>query len=330
MRRAHSWTGLEVSVGDSNEKFQVAVQDALGNAPDRIEPGRMYRFSTSARASDKAGWCRLFDDGRAGVFGDFRTDFSSVWVAKDDKPLTLSQRQQRMAELGQYRAEAATAQSFRWAQAATKNTALWTQARPVAIGDPVHLYLAGRGIRTTSLPQALRHHPGLEYFDEGTPAGRLPAMLGAVTDPTGQLVSVHRTYLKPDGSKADVAIVKKLTSSSSRLTGCSIKLGQPASIGGALTIAVAEGIETAMACICASATPTVSAISAHGLAQYQWPDGLQRLIIFADHDNNLVGQKAAITLARRAKQRGLAARILTPPIAGTDWADVWATQMEGA
>ena len=99
---------------------------------------------------------------------------------------------------------------------------------------------------------------------------------------------------------------------------------------GALTIGVAEGIETALACSSASGTPTVSAISAGGLERFQWPAGLQSLIVFADHDASQVGQKAGAVLARRARSRGLMSRVLIPPVVGTDWADVWATQMEGS
>jgi putative DNA primase/helicase len=310
--------------------FLGAIHSALGYSPPEIEPGTLQRFSSNGRRSDTSGWCRLFLDGRAGVFGDFRSGFSSLWSVKDEKPPTLAQRQQRSEQMRQARAEAAAAQAIQWSRAASRNATIWAEAVPLSADDPVARYLAGRGIQLPSCTQALRYHPALDYWHMGRCIGRFPAMLGAVTDPSGTMVGLHRTYLTQDGRKADVEIAKKLTGASALLAGCSIKLDYPTNVMGALTIGVAEGIETALACSAASGTPTVSAISAGGLERYQWPAGLQSLIVFADHDASQVGQKAAAALARRARSRGLTSRVLTPPIVGTDWADVWATQMEGS
>lgn len=296
--------------------------------PEVIEAGRLVRFATNGRKSDTSGWYRLFRGGRAGVFGDFRSGFSRTWAAVDDKPATLFQRQQRADEMKVARAEAADQQVLEWARAATRNAILLARTVPVQAEDPVARYLSGRGIHLESWPTALRYHSALDYWQDGQCIGRFPAMVGVVTDAQGQIVSLHRTYLTKDGRKANVGVVKKLTAASARLAGCSVRLGQACGMNGEVTIAVAEGIETALACFAASATPTVSAISAAGMACFQWPDGLQRLIVFADNDANQVGQKAAAALARRAKSHRLAVRVLIPPKVGTDWADVWAAQEE--
>ena len=309
--------------------FLITVQSMLGLAPPEIEPGKLQRFSTSGRRSDISGWCLLFLDGRAGVFGDFRSGFSGLWSAKDDKPPTLAQRQQRFEEMRQARAEAAAAQAIQWSRAVGRNAAIWAQAMPLSAEDPVMRYLAGRDIHLQFLTQALRYHAALEYWHMGQCIGRFPAMLGAVTDPSGKMVSLHRTYLNHDGRKADVEIVKKLTGASAPLAGCSIKLDSPKNVMGIPAIGVAEGIETALACTAASGIPTVSAISAGGLERYQWPGSVQSLMVFADNDATQVGQKAAAALARRARSRGLAVKVLIPPEVGADWADVWATQKEG-
>lgn len=310
------------------ESFRLSIAAVGLIPPDNIKPGKLKRFPSNGRKGDTGGWCILFEDGRAGVFGDFRTGFSSLWCAKDDKPPTLTQRQQRAAELQRAKAEAAAAQAIQWARAANRNTALWAQALPIDANDPVHLYLDGRGIHLDTWPLALRYHPSLDYWQEGQCIGQFPAMLGTVTDASGQMVSLHRTYLTQQGRKANVVTVKKLTASSARLAGCSVKLAHPMVINGVTCIAVAEGIETALACFAASATPTVSAISAHGMEHYQWPDQTQSLIVFADNDDSQVGQRAAVALAQRAKSCGLVVRVLAPPEAGTDWADVWASQRE--
>jgi hypothetical protein len=209
------------------------------------------------------------------------------------------------------------------------NTTLWAKALPVQTSDPAARYLAGRGIHLPYWPIALRFHPALDYWQDGQCLGRFPAMLGEVTDVLGQRVSLHRTYLTQEGRKADVDIVKKLTAASARLIGCSVKLYCPEVIKGRLTIAVAEGIETALACSAASGTPTVSAISAQGVDRYFVPNGVERLIIFADNDINQVGQRAAAGLASRAKCPRTRVSVLTPPDDGTDWADVWAARAKG-
>lgn len=313
---------------DIANQFRQAITAAGLTPPKDIEPGRLMRYSTNGRKSDTSGWCRLFRDGHAGAFGDFRRGFSSIWAASDDKPATLIQRQQRADEMKLARAEAAEHQSIQWARAATKNAIMLAQTVPIQVEDPVARYLEGRGIKLKSWPQALRYHSALDYWQEGRCIGRFPAMVGVVTDSQGRMVSLHRTYLTKDGRKANVGVIKKLTAASARLSGSGVCLGLPSVIKGELTIGVAEGIETALACYAASATPTVSAISAQGVARYQWPDGLQRLIVFADNDANQVGQNASAALAKRATSQHLAVRVLIPPEVGTDWADVWAVQEE--
>ena len=310
---------------DAAEDFAQVIEAMTGFRPEgTIMPGRMQRFHTSPRRSDTAGWCKLFLDGQAGVYGDHRTGLSSMWAAKSTRPPTLAQRQQRADELNLARAEAAAIQSAQWALAAPRNAETWRLASPVKPGDPVARYLEGRGIHLDCWPEALRYCSHLSYFDGDTFMGLHPAMLGAVTDANGQLVSVHRTYLTRDGHKADLPVIKKLTGCSARLTGCSVKLFPSALDHGKLSIGVAEGIETALACFAAWNMPMVSAISAQGLASYQWPQEVTNIIIHADNDISQVGQRAAQTLAQRARKAGLAEQVVTPPQSGTDWADVWA------
>lgn len=85
---------------------------------------------------------------------------------------------------------------------------------------------------------------------------------------------------------------------------------------------VAEGIETALGAFCGSKVPTVAAYSAGALAAFQWPAGVRRLVVFADHDD--VGARAAANLQVRARAGGLDADVMTPVAAGADWCDVWA------
>ena len=66
-------------------------------------------------------------------------------------------------------------------------------------------------------------------------------MVAAVTYPDGKGATLHRTYLKKSGEKADVPTARKLMSGRPANT-ASIKLG-----GYTDTLGIAEGIETALA-----------------------------------------------------------------------------------
>ena len=140
-------------------------------------------------------------------------------------------------------------------------------------------------------------------------------------------MTLHRTWLTPDGRKAPTpGPVKKLASAAGPIMGGCIRLVDPAEWTGDL-LGVAEGIETALAARCASGVPTAAAYSAGGLAAWQWPRGLRRLVIFTDADE--AGAKAAAELRQRAMRSGLSVNVLTPSTAGSDWCDVWA-QRAGA
>ena len=77
----------------------------------------------------------------------------------------------------------------------------------------------------------------------------------------------------------------------------------------------------------ASGVPTVAAYSAGALAGFLWPAGVQRLVIFADHDK--AGREAADTLRARALAAWLRCEVLAPSTQGADWCDVWAARDAG-
>ena len=61
-------------------EFRAAMQAAGIEPPDIIEPGTLHRFPGAGKTGKNiAAWCRLFDDMKGGVFGDFSSGLQSTW-----------------------------------------------------------------------------------------------------------------------------------------------------------------------------------------------------------------------------------------------------------
>ena len=301
--------------------FRGAILTALGYAPEVIEPGRFHRFGTSDRRADDAGWCKLFDDMRGGVFGCYRQGIREAWSAADRATMSREQRAELARQVMAATAEREAQQRQQWAENAQRIAQVWAQCVPLVPGDPVTLYLKRRGFGGVwPLPEVLRLHRALPYWHGAEKPGTFPAMVAPIIAPDGRTVALHRTYLTADGRKAGVPSPKKLTGAAGPLAGACIPLHKPARG----CIGIAEGIETALTAWCASAVPTVASYCAGNLAAWQWPAGAQRLVIFADNDK--AGREAADTLQSRAVRAGLRSSVMTPTDAGADWLDVWAAR----
>lgn len=204
---------------------------------------------------------------------------------------------------------------------------------------PASRYLAARGLDGDRLiplisPVSLRFHPAVPYYEEGQPTRVFPALLAAARGPRGQAVTLHRTYLAPDGSgKAPVVKSKKLMSAVG--SGAAVRLGLPFQGH----IGVAEGLETALAVLQRQGYGCWSCISGAVLAMFEPPEGITHVTIWADKDRALnardrlpVGEHYARQLAARLRARGLTVTIALPPhpippgAKSVDWADVLMTQ----
>jgi putative DNA primase/helicase len=305
-----------------HREFSDAVKADLGplaSLPESIEPGRLHRFSTNGKRSDLSGWCRLFEDGRAGVYGCWRPGLSVVWTAVPRDRMTPAERAELRQRIALDRAQREAEQRAAWRKNFDRIAYLRRQCVQVAEGDPVHRYLCSRlAVASFVVPECIRLHPAMPYLHEGEAVGSFPAMVAPLVNRAGEVLALHRTYLTEAGRKASVpGPVKKLT------RGTHIPLHRPAD--GALGIG--EGIETSLAACLASDIPTVAAYSAGNLAAWEWPAALKRIVIFADHDK--AGAEAADALRSRALASGLRVQTLTPETPGQDWADVWSTR-EGA
>ena len=113
------------------EDFRAAMRDAGLSPPDVIEPGKLHRFAGIGKSkSNKSGWCKLFDDGMGGVYGDFSRDFSGNWQAARATPFTIAQREAFNREVAESRAVAQAERDA--AQALGREDA---HLRKILIGD---------------------------------------------------------------------------------------------------------------------------------------------------------------------------------------------------
>ena len=203
---------------------------------------------------------------------------------------------------------------------------------------PLRRYLDRRGLSGVKLDgEVVRFHPALGYWqrdDRNEPelVGRYPAMVALVAGADGAPVTVHRTYLTPDGRKAPIAEPKKLMGyPGNRLVGGAIRLFPAAPVLG-----VAEGIETALAVHLRTGMPVWSAISAGLLARLEPPAETSLVVVWADRDHSGAGEGAALALHERLLHRGIQVAVHLPPgpipagAKGIDWADVWCNRTERA
>jgi hypothetical protein len=188
-------------------------------------------------------------------------------------------------------------------------------------------YLKFRGLSGKVPPYSLLYHPSLPYFDDTrTRLGDFPTMVAQFEGIDGEVVALHRTYLSPEGpGKADVAKAKKMTAvvRPGALRGSAIRLSHINDVGDRL--AITEGIETGLAVLQATATPTWATGSASALQHVHIPARVRMVEIWADHDASGTGQKAAGVLAERLVADGRTVYLMLPPTPGEDWLDVLRT-----
>ena len=185
---------------------------------------------------------------------------------------------------------------------------LWERARP---GHPLlRRYLKARGLSLEPPPTLrvafLKGEPVMVARVEG-PGGRFGAPA-----PQMNLLGLHLTTLEPDGRGRR----EKRLAKGSRPKGGAIRI-YPLEAGKPL--ALAEGIETALAVREATGWPVWALVAASFLKEASLPLEVKEVVVAADHDK--AGLEAAKALARRLLREGRKVRLAVPPVEGEDWLD---------
>ena len=233
-------------------------------------------------------------------------------------------------------------------------------------------YLAARGIDVSllpggELPLSVRYNPSTfagkiktnpDVKTSPSIAYSWPAMVACVVNGKGVPTGVHRTFLAIDGSAR-----KRSDSTADKDDGCTFGFGAPKQMlgtcgGGAArlrreitdgTLIIAEGIETALACMVATGWTAWAALSATGIQSLEIDPEifgvgkLSTVVIACDLDKRHTGLNAGQVLANRLKAAAshLDVRVcvptaacapslvavdaegkMVPKVKGCDWLDV--------
>lgn len=182
-----------------------------------------------------------------------------------------------------------------------------------AIDGVAAAYLEARACVLPPADGGLRWHPRLRH-----PSGHEgPALVALVTDAlTGEPRTLHRTWIRSDGRKADVDPPRMLLGGH-RKQGAVIRLWPNEDVVSGL--GVAEGIETALS-LAQAHRPCWSVIDAGNLAVFPVLLGIEALLIAADFDP--AGIAAAETCATRWTKAGAEVRIVMAHEPKSDICDV--------
>ncbi|AWV19841.1 DNA primase (plasmid) [Methylobacterium sp. XJLW] len=179
--------------------------------------------------------------------------------------------------------------------------------RPV-VGTPAAAYLRSRGLEHAVGLPALRFHPRCLYRASRKHPGPdtwHPALLACVTDLSGAVTAVGRTWLAADGrGKADLPKPRRVLG---HLLGYGVRF--PGTVTDLLV--AGEGVETVLSLHRLMPTmPHVAALSAGHLGALILPPGLRHLYIARDAD--AAGERGAAILRRRAEAAGILVTDLDP------------------
>lgn len=269
-------------------------------------PGRSLYVRLSANA-DSRGGAGKWTDAQSGDHGDLldviaaSCGHSSLRDTLNEARQFLSLPQMPFVEEPRHRPHKAPTGTPEAAQR------LWAASRPIG-ESVVTRYLAQRAISDLPDTRWLRFQPRCYYRaskeDGPDVRGSWPAMIAAVTDATGRITGVHRTWLEPASArKADVAYPRRAMG---HLLGSGVRFGVSGSV-----MAAGEGIETMLSLRqVMPSMPMIAGLSAAHLAALILPPDVRCLYVACDQDP--AGEGALATLTNRCGPQGVIVTALRP------------------
>lgn len=253
-------------------KFSDAIKASGMEPPKVIEPGKLHRFpGVGKRQSNRAGWCRLFDDGLGGCYGDWASGFSDNWQAHRAKDLSHAERSEFTQRIQESQKQAEAVRNAKYINAANRASVIWRAASP-----------------------APEHHPYLLRKSIKNYNARIckGSLVLPVMDFSGKLASLQ--FIGKDG--------RKLLLSGGRKQGCFVPVTND--VTNPERIIICEGWATGSTLAEDDpASRVIAAIDAGNLKQVavatrsKWPSAT---LVIAGDDDRLTADNPGVTKARAA------------------------------
>lgn len=194
----------------------------------------------------------------------------------------------------------------------------WEAARAIT-GTASVRYCRSRNVkRDLPADTVLRHHPAAPLSAYRGGGATRPALLAAISDPSGGFSAVEMTYLGPDGRRAsDLRLPRKTIGPAPG--GCAIRLDAEAA-----DMLVAEGVFTTLSATERFGLPGWALMSTRNLRAWSAPAGVRSVLIAADRGKD--GEASAAILRDRLQAAGVAAAVALPPSPYGDWNE-WSVGM---
>lgn len=270
----------------STNGFVEAMRQAGLTPPPDILIDEWTRFpgiGHEHKRADTAGWCKLFAQGRSGVYGDWRQGLCEKWF--DRKALSNMSMSERSALQAQIRTELENARKLHaqsQGRSAERAQQIWDSS-PAA--DDQHPYLQAKFVKSYGLR--------FDIVDA--------SLIVPIYQPSGELCSLQ--FIGPDGQKRFMP--------DGRVKQGHFWLGQPDHSGdmesgaGTPTLLVAEGYSTAASLHEATGLPVCVSFNAGNLlpvcqhVRHAYPKA--RIVVAGDddHENEFnVGKAKALEAAK--------------------------------
>jgi putative DNA primase/helicase len=256
------------------QQFSDAIKAAGLIPPDAIEPGKFHKFPGEGKGSrNKAGWCKLFNDGVGGIFGDYASGLSTDWQAQRETPYSEAERQAFRQAIADAKKQAEAEQKARNDEAADKAKSIWQKATPAPDDHP---YLLKKGIKPNG-------------------AKLLNNALLIPMRADGDIHSLQ--FIGTDGDKKFLF--------GGRIKGCYFSVGNP---NGAAALCIAEGFATGATIHESTGYPVAIAFNAGNLGSVakamrdKFPD--LPLILCADDDYRTEGNPGLTKATEAARAVG--------------------------